>query len=132
MGADRRSLVRAASGPAEPVSSVPSREKDLPILGAFHHEDAQGPLVDGPRDGVVHQDVVPWDLNPELHRGRSSGGYQGRLDALLRRRDKVTLQVYSVEDLPNDVEGGDEVGSCHAEEDAHRLPSVRLEGMVAS
>ena len=103
---------------------------DQRVFQAGDLEHPEGALVERPRQRVVDEHVGAGHLEAEVHHGGTAGRHHRGLDVALRAVD-AALEVDGVEDLADDVERGDDVGSADAEVDAHLLADLGLEGLVA-
>ena len=79
---------------------------------------------------MIDEDVTAGHVELELDDRRAARGYQSSSVPSSPRR-AVAASVYTIEDLADDVERRRGVRAAHAEEDAHRSPTLAFIGCSA-
>ncbi len=72
---------------------------------------------------VALSDWYFWD-------GRPTGGNQGRVNIVNRR--KAAFRVHAIKYFADHMKGREQIGATMADEQAHRLPNLRLQGVVTN
>src|SRR5262249_7418211 len=93
------------------------RLEDFGIFLSMHVEASDGAVMQA-ENSVVHKKKRARYRRLELDYGGATCWNQRRLQAARWRREQVALPVHFVEDLPNDVEGRDQIGSSVAHIDS--------------
>src|SRR5215831_11151581 len=109
----RRNPVSGAWNPSRVGSSRSTQRTPLLTRGQRSEDlwsvrpcDLQAPhraLLQRAEKAVVHEQIAPWHLNPELHDRGTARGDQRRLDVPARLLSKPAFTVDDIKDLSDDV-----------------------------
>ena len=76
--------------------------KNLRIFFASDSKHTHRSFID-PEYTVIDQQIIPWDVNLELHNGGASWGNQGGLHVFISDSVQRTFQIHLVKDFANDM-----------------------------
>src|SRR5690606_7822165 len=119
---------QSASVKQERGASMPGRRQYLPVVDlgvrftCYDQRPGQTPL--GTAERVVDQRIITRHLDLEVDYHRAASWHRCHVDVGERFGGDAALVVDAVEDLADDVETADLVGSADAEEDPDRLTDL--------